>query len=130
MQVKSIAECSKRSILQYFGPSLSYQLSLRSLFGLFLSGCLRQVLLYLENRDDPNQLDFNESFFHLCDDSTGLTSNQSFISCTRPPYNRPYLKSIIFFFISQPKHDCAMGTQKNHLYETENCHKFTLRRFF
>ena len=32
MQVKSIAECSKGSILQYFWPSLSYHLSLRSLF--------------------------------------------------------------------------------------------------
>ena len=29
MQVKSIAECSMGSILQYFGPSLSYHLSLR-----------------------------------------------------------------------------------------------------
>ena len=46
MQVKSIAECSKGSILQYFRPSLSYHLSLRDLFCLFLSGCLRQVLLY------------------------------------------------------------------------------------
>ena len=35
MQVKSIAECSKGSkgsILQYFRPSLSYTLSLRSYF--------------------------------------------------------------------------------------------------
>ena len=31
MQVKSIAECSKGSILQYFQPSLSYHLPLRSL---------------------------------------------------------------------------------------------------
>ena len=46
MQVKSIAECSMGSILQYFRPSLSYHLSLRSLIGLFLSGRLRQVLLY------------------------------------------------------------------------------------
>ena len=46
MQVKSIAECSKVSILQHFRPSLSYHLSLRSLFCLFLSGHLRQVLLY------------------------------------------------------------------------------------
>ena len=46
MQVKSIAECSKESILQYFRPSLSYHLSLRSLFCLFLSGRFRQVLLY------------------------------------------------------------------------------------
>ena len=44
MQVKSIAECSKGSILQYFRPSLSYQLlSLKPLFCLFLSGCLTQV---------------------------------------------------------------------------------------
>ena len=46
MQVKSIADCSKGSIMQYFRPSLSYHLSLRSLFCLFLSGRLRQVLLY------------------------------------------------------------------------------------
>ena len=46
MKVKSIAECSNRSILQYFRPALSYHLSLRPLFCLFLSGRLRQVLLY------------------------------------------------------------------------------------
>ena len=46
MQVKSIAVCSKGSILQYFRLSLSYQLLLRSLFCLFLSGCFTQVLLY------------------------------------------------------------------------------------
>ena len=49
MQVERIAECSNESILQYFQPSLSYHLSLRSLFCLFLSGRLRQVLLYLYN---------------------------------------------------------------------------------
>ena len=48
MQVKSIAECSKGSILQYFLPSLSYHLSLRSLFCQLLSGRLRQVLLYVK----------------------------------------------------------------------------------
>ena len=36
------------SILQYFPPSLSYHLSLRPLFYLFLSGRLRQVLLYMD----------------------------------------------------------------------------------
>ena len=46
MQVKGIAECSTGSIMQYFRPSLSYQLSLISLFCLFLSGRLGQVLLY------------------------------------------------------------------------------------
>ena len=45
-EVKSIAECSKGSILQYFRPSLGYHLSLRSLFCLCLSGRLTQVLLY------------------------------------------------------------------------------------
>ena len=30
MQVKSIAECSKGSILQYFGPSLSYHFSVKT----------------------------------------------------------------------------------------------------
>ena len=43
MYVKIIAECSKGSILQYFWPSLSYHLSLRSVC-LFLSGCFTQVL--------------------------------------------------------------------------------------
>ena len=48
MQVKSIAECSNGSILQYFRPSLSYHLTLSSLFCLFLSGRLRQVLLCIQ----------------------------------------------------------------------------------
>ena len=45
MQVKSIAECSKGSVLQHFRPSLSYMYHspLRPLFCLFL----RQGLLYL-----------------------------------------------------------------------------------
>ena len=46
MLAKSIAECSKGSILQYFRPSLSYHLSLQSLFCLFFSGRFTQVLLY------------------------------------------------------------------------------------
>ena len=39
----------QESILQYFQPSLSYHLSLRPLFCLFLSGGLRQVLLYMDH---------------------------------------------------------------------------------
>ena len=49
MQVKSIAECSKGGgggILQYVQPSLSYHLSLRSVFCLFLGYRFTQVLLY------------------------------------------------------------------------------------
>ena len=48
MQVKSIAECFKGSILQYFRPSLSYIFQLRPLFCIFLRGRLRQVLLYMD----------------------------------------------------------------------------------
>ena len=47
MPVKSIVECSKGSILQYFQPSINYHLSTRPLFRLFLSCHLRQVLLYI-----------------------------------------------------------------------------------
>ena len=39
-----------KSILQYFRPSLSYHLSLRSLFCIFLSGHFTQVLLFLIHR--------------------------------------------------------------------------------
>ena len=52
MQVKSIAECSKGSILQYFRPSLNYQLLSKFLFCLFLSGRFTQVLLYTLNVND------------------------------------------------------------------------------
>ena len=48
MQVKSIAECSKGSILQYFQPSLSCTYPLRPFFYILLSGSLRQVLLYMQ----------------------------------------------------------------------------------
>ena len=46
MKVESIAECSHWSILQYFWPALSENLSWKPNFGFFLSGRLRQVLLY------------------------------------------------------------------------------------
>ena len=47
----------KESILQYFQPSLSYQLSFRRLFCLFLSDLLKQVkvpFLLLNNLNDIN----------------------------------------------------------------------------
>ena len=47
MQVKSFSECPKWSILQCVRPSLSYQLLLRHLLCLFLSGRFTQVLLYV-----------------------------------------------------------------------------------
>ena len=46
MKVKSIAECSPWSILQYFWPALSDSWSWKLIYGLFESGCFRQVLLY------------------------------------------------------------------------------------
>ena len=48
MLVKSIAECSPWSILQYFRPSLSYHLSFGSLFCLVLSAHFTQVLLFCQ----------------------------------------------------------------------------------
>ena len=47
MKVESIAECSKGSILQYFLPSFSENRSWKPILVFFLSGRLRQVLLYL-----------------------------------------------------------------------------------
>ena len=41
MQVKSIAECSKGSILQYFRPALSFHTALRPLFYLFFEWPLK-----------------------------------------------------------------------------------------
>ena len=43
MQLKSIVERSKGSILQYFRPQLSYHLSLRPLFCQFLDGRLHRL---------------------------------------------------------------------------------------
>ena len=48
MQVKSTAECSKGSILHYFQPPLSYHLSLRSLFCLFLSSPFTHFFLLFD----------------------------------------------------------------------------------
>ena len=48
MKVKSIAECSKESILQYFWPTLSNNWSWKQIFGLFESDCFTQVLLYID----------------------------------------------------------------------------------
>ena len=46
MQVKSIAECSKGSILQYFRPSLSYHQSLKTFVLSILSIRFTHVLLF------------------------------------------------------------------------------------
>ena len=45
MKVRSIAECSSWSILQYFWPALSDNQSWKPILAFFLSGHLRQVLL-------------------------------------------------------------------------------------
>ena len=57
-QVKNIAECSKGRFLQYFWPTLSYQLSLRPLFCLSLSGRFTQVLLYVPKSHKLALFDF------------------------------------------------------------------------
>ena len=48
MKDKSIAECSKGSILQYFWPALSNSWSYKPIFSLFESGRFTQVFLYIQ----------------------------------------------------------------------------------
>ena len=48
MKVKSIAECSSQSILQYFWPALSDYRSWKPILVFFMSDRLRQVSLYWE----------------------------------------------------------------------------------
>ena len=74
-------------ILQYFRPSLSHYLSLRPLFYLFLSGILRQVLLYGWIRK------YSQFFAQFC----CLSGSMYFTSCGR---NRPPELFIHFFFIT------------------------------
>ena len=45
MKLQSIAECSPWSILQYFWPALSDNMSWKPIFGLFENGRFRQGLL-------------------------------------------------------------------------------------
>ena len=73
MQVKSIAECSKGSILQYFRPSLRYHLSLTSLFCLFFRPLktgfivlvfraeINKIIVRKANREDPVQTASSEA---------------------------------------------------------------------
>ena len=65
IQVKSIAECSKGSILQYFRPSLSYHLSLRSLFCLFLVAVIHRFYCIANNMDPEQTSDKIWSEVHL-----------------------------------------------------------------
>ena len=90
MQVNRIAECSKGSILQYFGPSLSYHLSLRSLFGLYSSGPFTQVSLQSQDK---------ASFYTIC---------LQIRVCS--------VKLCVFFLFSNKAY--VVGTQKNSLNET------------
>ena len=60
MKVKSIAECSPWSILQYFWPTLSDNWSWKPISGLFESGRLTQVLLY-SKRKQPQYFVTNEN---------------------------------------------------------------------
>ena len=47
MKVKSIAECFKGSILQYFLPELRDNWSLEQFFGIFESGRFTQVFYFM-----------------------------------------------------------------------------------
>ena len=93
MQVKSIAECSKGSILQYFRLSLSYHSSLISLFCQFFRSRFTQVLLYMEKIKfslemskfhlpcslRPSRHERTSAIFQPC---TRTTEQKCIISCT------------------------------------------------
>ena len=71
MQVNSIAECSKESILQFFRPELSYHLSLRSLFCLSLSDA--QDICYCTISHISTKKDSDKPT-HLCRDARVLAA--------------------------------------------------------
>ena len=54
MKVESIAECSLWSIQQYFWTALSDNWSWKPILVFFMSGRLRQGLLYHENKNQQN----------------------------------------------------------------------------
>ena len=74
MQVKTIAECSKGSTLQYSRPSLSYHLSLRSFvlsifeypFGICVH-CLIHLSVYGTETisSDKRSIDISDTFYLL-----------------------------------------------------------------
>ena len=84
MKVKSIAECSNGSILQYFRPSLNYHLSLSSLFCLFLSGhlktCATVLCFYRRGGKSHSQSPSGDQHCQR----TELTTNMELISSQRP----------------------------------------------
>ena len=86
MKVKSIAECSKGSILQYFRSSSSDNRSENQLLVFLLSGRLRQVLLYMLKF--PNATDSGPKFRKV-----GKSLCFFF-------YLNPYYR-YVFFFLSQ-----------------------------
>ena len=69
--------------MQYFRPSFSYHLSLRSLFCLFLSGRLHRFLLYLCSY--PNQLFLLLDLIHY-QDLTFLTVYM-YVGIRHPSFN-------------------------------------------
>ena len=57
MKVESIAECYPWSILQYFWPALSDDWYWKPFFLFFLSGRLRQGLLYVQQDMGNNKIE-------------------------------------------------------------------------
>ena len=70
-------------MLQYFRPSLSYHLLLRSLFCLVLSGRLRQVLLYITLQIGKSTILLNNagSELSICVILNLQLKNQLFSNC-------------------------------------------------
>ena len=102
MQVKSIAECSKGSILQYFRPAVSYCLLLRYLFCLFMSGSFTQILLYVHNFI-LSAIDLTIYIYHV------VSSFSKFP--TRDGYTKLTVLHLLAFFSKQSGNNCDDPTQ-------------------
>ena len=85
-------------MLQYFRPLLSYYLSLKCSFRLFLSGCFTQVLLYFLNIFLDNQrvkLEFENYKDLLCKSAFGSNVEKH---CRNPlPASGDYCRLLIIF---------------------------------
>ena len=82
MQVKSIEECSKGSILQYFRRSLGYHLSSRSLFCLFLVAILHRFTILkvcstARNTSSSCAFDIGASYFGQKDNNSGCLGSKT-----------------------------------------------------
>ena len=85
----------QESIPQYFWPSLSHTLSLRPLFCLFLSGRLRQVLLYIHCLLTFFKINFFQKLFQEYYQSVKWSGSRSALIFCQPWYRSKLFVKVI-----------------------------------